>query len=38
MVGLTATGRGTVDALNMNRAMMLAIRGEEELLGCHPPF
>jgi hypothetical protein len=38
VVGLTATGRGTVDALNMNRAMMLAIRGEEELLGRHPPF
>lgn len=38
VVGLTATGRGTIDALNMNRAMMLAIRGEEELLGRHPPF
>jgi hypothetical protein len=38
VVGLTATGRGTVDALNMNRAIMLAIRGEEELLGRHPPF
>ncbi|WP_256366796.1 hypothetical protein [Anabaena sp. UHCC 0204] len=37
-VGLTATGRGTIEALKMNREMMLAIRGEEELLGRHPPF
>ncbi|MEA5617659.1 HNH endonuclease signature motif containing protein [Cronbergia sp. UHCC 0137] len=38
VVGLTATGRGTIEALKMNRAMMLAIRGEEELLSRHPPF
>jgi HNH endonuclease len=38
VVGLTAIGRGTIEALKMNRAMMLAIRGEEELLGRHPPF
>lgn len=38
VVGLTATGRGTIEALKMNRAMMLAIRGEEQLLGRHPPF
>ncbi|MEA5575622.1 HNH endonuclease signature motif containing protein [Anabaena sp. UHCC 0451] len=38
VVGLTATGRGTVEALKINRPMMLAIRGEEELLGRHPPF
>ncbi|MBD2626120.1 HNH endonuclease [Trichormus variabilis] len=38
VIGLTATGRGTVEALKMNRPMMLAIRGEEELLGRHPPF
>ena len=38
IVGLTATGRGTVEVLKMNRPMMLAIRGEEELLGRHPPF
>ncbi|WP_071190105.1 HNH endonuclease signature motif containing protein [Trichormus sp. NMC-1] len=38
VVGLTATARGTIEALKMNRAMMLAIRGEEELLGRHPPF
>ena len=38
VVGLTATVTGTVEALKMNRPMMLAIRGEEELLGRHPPF
>jgi hypothetical protein len=35
--GVTAVGRATVAALDMNRAMMLAIRAEEELLGRHPP-
>lgn len=37
VVGLTATGRATINALNMNRAIILAIRAEEELLGRHPP-
>jgi hypothetical protein len=37
IVGLTSTGRATVEALNLNRAIMLAIRAEEELLGRHPP-
>jgi hypothetical protein len=37
VVGLTATGRATINALRMNRALILAIRGEEELLGRHPP-
>jgi hypothetical protein len=37
VVGLTATGRATVAALDLNRATMLAIRAEEELLGRHPP-
>lgn len=37
VVGLTATGRATINALNMNRAIMLAIRAEEELLARHPP-
>jgi hypothetical protein len=37
LIGLTATGRATVQALDLNRAMMLAIRAEEELLGRHPP-
>jgi hypothetical protein len=36
VVGLTATGRATVQALDLNRATMLAIRAEEELLGRHP--
>lgn len=37
VVGLTAVGRATVQALDLNRATMLAIRAEEELLGRHPP-
>ncbi|NEP12469.1 MAG: HNH endonuclease [Symploca sp. SIO2C1] len=37
VVGLTATGRATVQALDLNRLTMLAIRSEEELLGRHPP-
>jgi hypothetical protein len=37
VVGLTATGRATVAALDMNRAIILAIRAEEEWLGRHPP-
>ncbi len=37
LVGLTATGRATIHTLNMNRAIVLAIRAEEELLGRHPP-
>jgi hypothetical protein len=37
VVGLTATGRATIQALDLNRSTMLAIRAEEELLGRHPP-
>lgn len=37
VVGLTATGRATVSALDLNRPTMVAIRAEEELLGRHPP-
>ena len=37
VIGLTAIGRAIINALNMNRAIMLAIRAEEELLGRHPP-
>lgn len=37
VVGLTATGRATAKALDLNRATMLAIRAEEEILGRHPP-
>lgn len=35
--GITATGRATIEALDMNRSTMLAIRFEEGLLGRHPP-
>lgn len=35
--GRTATGRATIAALDMNRALMLAIRQEETALGRHPP-
>jgi hypothetical protein len=34
---LTVTGRATAAALALNRSTMLAIRGEETLLGRHPP-
>jgi hypothetical protein len=37
VVGLTATGRATVAALQMNRPLIRAIRHEEELRGRHPP-
>ncbi len=37
MIGLTAIGRATVQALDLNRSTMLAIRAEEELRGRHPP-
>jgi hypothetical protein len=37
VVGLTPTGRAMVEALDLNRAIMLAIRAEEELLGRHLP-
>lgn len=36
LVGLTANGRATVDALQMNRRLILAIRSEEIRLGRHP--
>jgi HNH endonuclease len=36
--GLTATGRATIKALDLNRATILAIREEEKLLGRHPPL
>jgi hypothetical protein len=34
--GLTPTGRATVEAMAMNRPLILAIREEEALLGRHP--
>lgn len=36
LVGLTSIGRATVDALQMNRRLILAIRNEELRLGRHP--
>jgi hypothetical protein len=36
-VGLTAHGRATVEALRMNRPVVLAIREEEAARGRHPP-
>jgi len=36
LIGQTATGRATIDALDMNRALILAIRAEEASLGRHP--
>jgi hypothetical protein len=37
IVGLTPTGRATVRALQMNRALIVAIRAEEVMRGRHPP-
>ncbi len=37
ILGLTPTGRATVEALKMNRPLILAIRREEMLRGRHPP-
>jgi hypothetical protein len=37
VVGLTATGRATVAALEMNRPIILAIRTEEKAFGRFPP-
>jgi HNH endonuclease len=36
-VGLTPTGRATIDTLEMNRALILSIREEEADRGRHPP-
>lgn len=36
-VGMTATGRATIGALALNRPLVVAIRGEETILGRHPP-
>jgi hypothetical protein len=37
VVGRTPTGRATVEALRMNRELILAIREEEAARGRHPP-
>jgi len=36
LTGLTAKGRATIELLNLNRRLILAIRREEILLGRHP--
>ena len=36
LIGLTSVGRATIEALNMNRPAILAIRREETLRGRHP--
>jgi hypothetical protein len=36
LAGLTATGRATINALDLNRPLILAIREEEADLGRHP--
>ncbi len=35
VVGLTEVGRVTIEALDMNRPLILAIREEEAILGRH---
>ena len=37
VVGLTPVGRATVQALDMNRVRIIAIRGEDVLVNRHPP-
>jgi len=36
ILGLTPIGRATIEALHMNRSVILAIREEESLRGRHP--
>ncbi|MEW6607758.1 MAG: HNH endonuclease signature motif containing protein [bacterium] len=38
LIGLTPTGRATIEALYMNRPLILAIRREEMMRGKHPPI
>jgi hypothetical protein len=37
VVGLTPSGRATVETLKMNRLLILVIREEDSLRGRHPP-
>ena len=37
VLGVTATGRATLTALQMNRPSILVIRDEETVRGRHPP-
>ena len=36
LIGLTPTGRATIQALDLNRPLILAIRQEEAAVGRHP--
>lgn len=36
VIGITPTGRATVETLQMNRSLILSIREEEAMLGRHP--
>ena len=36
LIGMTATGRATVETLALNRPLILAIRCEETALGLYP--
>jgi len=36
LIGRTATGRATIEALEMNRPLIIAIREEESVRGRHP--
>ncbi|MCI0691916.1 HNH endonuclease [candidate division KSB1 bacterium] len=38
LIGLTASGRATIEALDMNRPLILAIRRAEAQIGRLPPF
>jgi len=38
IVGLTPIGRATIEALRLNRSLILAIREEEQARGRHPPM
>jgi hypothetical protein len=37
LVGRTPTGRATIEALNLNRSIIVAIRSEEAVFRRHPP-
>jgi hypothetical protein len=37
LIPISSVGRGTADALAMNRPMVVAIRAEEMIRGRHPP-
>ena len=38
IIGLTATGRATVDALHLNRTELINLRSALKVIGVHPPI